>query len=298
MDIDKLKIEDKYISKYIVYLITTKRLSINTIKSYLSELNSFSCFFDYDTKNLTLIKIEDYIKYLSEFYDTSTINHNISAIKNYYKYLVDEDIIINSDILKIKNLKSKSKVRSSLTVDEIDKLLDIPLNKPSDYRNKAMLELLYASGIRVSELSNLSMENINLDENYLIIMTKGSKERFVPITTYSSNLVKEYIATYRDYFRKDKITDKVFLSSYGSAISRVSIFKIIKKRALECSIKKEISPHTIRHSYATHMLNNNTDIRILQELLGHSSISTTSIYLHTSYKELQEKYNKYHPRSN
>ena len=193
--------------------------------------------------------------------------------------------------------KQKRLLPEVLTEDEIIKLLDINLIDKYAYRNKAMLELIYSSGLRVSELLNIKIHDINLNEATLKVMGKGSKERLLPLGDYALYYVKEYLLDYRDKFTNYNKTDYLFLNSRGDKLSRQSFFKIIKEQQELKGIKKDISPHTLRHSYATHLLKHGADLRSIQELLGHSSISTTQIYTHIVDEQLKEEYDSCHPHS-
>ena len=181
-----------------------------------------------------------------------------------------------------------------LSVEEILILLDIPLNDAYDYRNKAMIELMYATGLRISELINLTLSNIDLDLNIVKTIGKGNKERIIPMGDYATEYLKEYIYNYRSFFIKKQNNDYVFLNKSGTKMSRQMFFKIIQKIALEKNIKTKFSPHTLRHSFATHMLEYGADLRTIQELLGHSNISTTQIYTHMSTEKLRENYDNFH----
>lgn len=184
----------------------------------------------------------------------------------------------------------------SLSIEDIDKLLDIPLNTKFDYRNKAMLELMYGTGLRVSEVINLELNDIDEINCTIRIMGKGSKERIVPIGEYCIYYLNMYLSK-RYLMLKDKSCEKLFLNNHGYGISRQGFFKILKQILKEKNLDSNVSPHTLRHSFATHLLNRGADLRSIQELLGHSDISTTRIYTHKSNEKIIADYNKYHPRS-
>jgi len=192
--------------------------------------------------------------------------------------------------------KLEKKLPDFLTFEEVDKLLNINPTKPIDYRNVAMLETIYASGLRVSELVDLKINNIDFDECILRIYGKGSKERIVPINDASKNALKTYINDYRDYLLRGKDSEYVFINNLGTKITRQGFFKILKKVCNENGIKKTVSPHTLRHSFATHLLNNGADLRVIQELLGHSNLTTTQIYSHLTNEKVKEDYQN-HPRN-
>ena len=226
-----------------------------------------------------------------------TINHDLIVIKNFYKYLEKEGEIKINPASNIDTPKLRKSLPHVLSVSDVDKLLDITLNDKYSYRNKAMLELMYSSGLRISELVNLKMQDIDLMENIIRVYGKGSKERIVPIGDYASKYLDIYIKEYRPKFIKKHLNDYLFLNSRGENISRQALFKIIKQLLREKNLNVAFSPHTLRHSFASHMLENGADLRSIQELLGHSDISTTQIYTHISNKKIIENYNDSHPHS-
>ncbi len=217
----------------------------------------------------------------------------ISSIKSFYTFLINEDIYkINLDIERPKFYKKLPKV---LTIDEVDKLLNIPLETPFDYRNKAMLELMYATGLRISELINLKVNDIDLLEGTVIVMGKGSKERVIPVGDYAVDYLNKYLNVRYKLLRDP--TDYLFLNNHGRPISRQGFFKILKALLREKGLNEDASPHTLRHSFATHLINRGADLRSVQEMLGHSDITTTKIYTEVSDELVRKEYNEYHPRS-
>lgn len=287
------------IEKYIDYLKYEKKLSINTIKSYSNDLFMFQEYFK--SKSLDKISSDDISKYIEHLKKSkktvTTIAHNITVINSFYTFFIGEgEININpceNTILP----KMPKKLPNYLTEDEVDKLLDIELNDAYSYRNKAMLELLYATGMRISELISLKFVNLDLDNDIVRVMGKGSKERLIPISDIAKDYLSIYIKDYRNLLLKNKTSEYIFINNLGNQISRVGFFKIIKKLCLEKGIKKNVSPHILRHSFATHLLANGADLRIIQELLGHSDISTTQIYAHLVNEKLKKDYEEFHPRS-
>ena len=283
----------KNIENYLNYLLYERKLSKNTYESYRYNIIKILEYFDKDD----LIKlVEDDIKeflYKSEE-SPKTKAHYIAALKSFYEYMQDLNIINNNPCENIKSPKTEKNLPKYLTIDEIDKLLDIDLYEPLDYRNKAMLELLYATGMRISEMLNLTLSNINIDDASVKVIGKGSKERFIPIGDITIKYLNKYINEYRNLILKDKISEYLFINYNGKKMSRQGFFKILRKLADKCGIEKEISPHILRHSFATHLLNNGADLRVIQELLGHENISTTEIYSHVSNEKVKENY-KNHP---
>ncbi len=286
------------IEKYIDYLKYEKKLSENTINSYKNDLD---CFKDFFKKDLTKINLDDMHKYLEhlnkENKKATTVAHNITVINSFYSFLINENIIATNPCTNIISPKLAKKLPNYLTEEEVDKLLNIPLKTAYDYRNKAMLELLYATGIRVSELINLKFVNLELQDDFIRVMGKGSKERIIPMSNISKKYLIEYIEIYRKTLLKSKDSEYLFINNQGNVISRVGFFKIIKKLCLENNISKNVSPHILRHSFATHLLAHGADLRVIQELLGHSDISTTQIYAHLINDKLKKDYEEFHPHS-
>ena len=289
---------EEFIKEFIEYLIIEKKLSNNTIMSYTNDLKLYN---EYIKKQFNNISKEDIIKFIAYLNNkklsSKTINHTIGTVKNFHNYISLKYNLKNVS-LNIKRLKMNKDLPKTLAIDEINILLDIDCKNCFDYRNKAMLELMYSAGLRVSELLELNVNDIDLNDNVVKVFGKGSKERIVPIGDYATIALRKYINEYRIcLIKKGIITDKLFLNNHGREMSRSGFFKLIKKMAIEKGIKKEISPHTIRHSFATHLLEGGADIRSIQELLGHENMSTTQIYTHVRNDIMRDNYDKYHPRS-
>ena len=302
INIDKLNIKNKkLLSDYIIELKTIKQRDKDTtvnsdsedIYKYLEYMESknISSALDISYNNLL-----DYLKYLDDNkYEVSSVARKIVSIKAFHKYLSENYNVVDIST-KINTPKFYRKLPNILTIEEVDNLLDIKLDTPFDYRNKAMLELMYSSGLRVSELINLELSDIDLNNNYVRCFGKGSKERIVPVGEYSSKYLSIYINEYRDSMKKGYYTEKIFLNNHGKEMTRQGFFKIIKKIAKDKDINKNITPHMLRHSFATHLLNNGADLRTIQEMLGHSSISTTQIYTNVTNDILKENYDLYKRR--
>ncbi len=284
---------------FIDYLLIDKKYSENTISSYKNNLDNFFRYFNTkEIDQITKQDLRDYIKYLGNNNLTEkSIANNISTLRSFYKFLIIEKKVNNNPILFIDLPKIAKTLPNVLSVDEVDKLLDIKVNDPYSARNKAMLELMYSSGLRISELINLKLTDISIDEALVRIFGKGSKERIIPIGDIALSALNKYIMIYRDCLIKKQNSDYLFLSSRGDKMSRQGFFKIIKRIALEQNITTELSPHTLRHSFATHMLNGGADLRSIQELLGHSDISTTQIYTHISREKIKNEYISSHPHA-
>jgi len=295
---------DEYIlskEKFINYLLIDKKYSNNTLASYDNDLSKYISFMVKNKIKLKDIKREDilnYIKYLKENnINQKTISHNISVIRSYYKFLITEKYLKNTPTEFIELPKIKKSLPNVLSIKEVDLLLDINLTDNFSYRNKAMIELLYATGLRVSELVNLTIDNIDLNECLLRTIGKGNKERIIPVGENAIYYLKEYLLYYRSSMLKDDVNNYLFLNNHGKKMTRQGFFKIIKKIAFEKGIKKDISPHTIRHSFATHLLEYGADLRSIGEMLGHSSVATTEIYTHISNEKLKKDYNDSHPHN-
>ena len=294
---DKYEV-NTFILDYIDYLKYEKNLSSETIKKYKYNLITFEKYML--NKNINLFDVTQYdiMDFLTNYFKdkgVSSKTNSITSINNFYIYLVKDKRININPCENIDRPKMKKRLPDVLTVNEVDKLLDIPLHTKEDYRDKAILEVLYATGIRISELTNLKMQDVDFSNKVVRVFGKGSKERIVPINKYALKYLGMYLDI-RGSFLKGKLTDYIFLNSKGEAISRESfgleLNKIVKKQGLN----KKVTPHMLRHSFATHMLNQGADLRSIQELLGHSDISTTTIYTHVSNEKVKNDYLKYHTR--
>ncbi len=292
---------DRYIENFIDYLKIEKGLSENSIKSYKNDLNQFMLYLA-EKKITDINKIN--IEVLTDFFislkkmniHSRSIARKIVTIKSFFRYLVIDNIIKENPAELLESPKIGEHLPEYLTIDEVDKLLSgFDMTKDLEIRDKAIIELMYSCGLRVSELSNLKLEQLNMKEGFIQIVGKGDKERLVPLGSKARSLIKEYIYNVR--MKLDKTgEDYLFLNKQGGHLSRVSIWKLIKKYTRRAGINKNIHPHTLRHSFATHLLNNGADLRIVQELLGHSDISTTQIYTHLNYAKLKSVHLQYHPR--
>lgn len=283
------------------YLKIDKRYSDLTVESYRTEIKGYLDFFkekNIKVKDIKNSDIKDYLAYIKKG-ETSerTLAHNVSVIRTFYKFLLTLKIIERNPTEFLELPKLRKKLPTVLSKEEVEKLLDIDLTDCYSYRNKAMLELLYSTGLRVSELVNLELSNIDLENCTLKTIGKGNKERIIPISDYALYYVEKYINEYRGSMLKKGVNNYVFINNHGNVMTRQGFFKIIKKLAVEKNIKTPISPHTLRHSFATHLLDYGADLRSIQEMLGHSNLSTTQIYTHVSSEHLKDNYNSSHPHS-
>lgn len=290
------------IDEFIIYLKLERHVSENTIENYHSDINKYVSFLENtgirNYNEIRKVDITDFIKKLNnDGMCPRTIARKISSIHTFHKFLLKEKIAIVNPSDQVELPKLKKSLPKYLTIEEIFQLLDFTPENAFEFRNKTILELMYASGLRVSEICQLEVTDVNLEHGFVICTGKGNKERIVPINQYSINLLKEYLRDYRGQLIKGYLDESLFLNNHGKQLSRVGLYKIIKSIAVKQELNKEISPHILRHSFASHLIENGADLRSVQEMLGHSDISTTQIYTHLNNKNLKKFYNEYHPRN-
>lgn len=286
---------DTYINDFLLYLEMDLNYSKNTIGTYENSLNQLNNYIKRDLLILNSNDIEKFIMNLN--LEPSSISNYLSAYKTFYNYYIKLGSINTNPIDVIDTPKLSKKLPIYLTVEEIDNLLNIEIIDAFSARNKSLLELLYSSGLRISELISLEFKNIDLNDCIIRVMGKGSKERIVPINDIAIHYLKIYVKDYRYKLVKKEQNNFIYLNNHGKQMTRQGVFKMLKKLASEKNIKKEVSPHTLRHSIATHMLENGADLRIIQEFLGHSDIGTTQIYTHLTNQKLKSDYMEYFPRN-
>ncbi len=291
-------------SKFKMYLKIERGLSENSIESYSSDLKSLYNFIkknnlSYNLKKCNSDIIKKFIYEQSKINNPKTQARRISGIRSFFDYLTFESYIKINPTDLIETPKIGKKLPDSLSLNEIIKIINnIDLNHPQGIRNRAIIETLYASGLRVSELTNLKLSNLFFKENLIKVFGKGNKQRLVPMGKFSKKYLKLYIKNQRPSNKIIKnYSDTVFLNRNRRQISRVMIFTIIKELAIKSNIKKNISPHTLRHSFATHLIENGADLRTIQKLLGHENIITTEIYTHLDTRHLKKIMKKFHPRN-
>ena len=294
MDIDNREIVDDFKT----YLLVDKNYSNNTVESYIRDI---VYFLEYENKKIVDISkkdIDNYILHILPSYNENSVNRVIASIKSFYKYLSIYKGFINVSE-DVSSLKRKKALPKYLSIEEVDKLLDIELETPFDYRNKTMLEVLYATGLRASELINLDLNNVDIKNMVINVYGKGSKERIVPLSKLATKYLDMYINSFRPllFVKKQKPTDALFLNNHGNRITRQGLYKMIAGIAKTKGINKEITPHTLRHSFATHMIECGADVRSVQELLGHENVVTTEIYTHLANNFIKNSYNEYFNRS-
>mgnify|MGYP001381517059 FL=1 len=291
------------ISDFKDYLKIERGLSINSIMSYEHDLIKLTKFLDVNKKikplKLDSEIIKEFIKHLSKDVSPSSQSRIISGIRSFYEYLLFEKLIKSNPLAEIEQPKTQRKLPDTLSIDEINLMvLKIKKNKNEYYRNIAIIETMYGCGLRVSELIHLKLSDLHLDEDFLKVTGKGNKQRLVPISQINKKCIINYLKKSRS---KNKInpthTDTLFLNRRGKGLTRAMIFTIVKNLTKLAGIKKNISPHTFRHSFATHLLENGADLKTIQQMLGHESITTTEIYTHLDNKALVNVMRRFHPRS-
>lgn len=296
----------QHLQLFLNYLIAERALSQNTIQAYNSDILDFiKCLDEKNCNSFAKISREDIIDYLLECKEsenrssTATIARRLISIKLLFRFLANERLI-NSDITQVMDSPKLWKLLPDhLSIEETDKLLKVfPLSVkfPLFFRNRAILELLYASGLRVSELTNLSIGSIDFENELIRIVGKGNKTRIVPVGHTALRIISRYILQVRPLLIKDAVETLLFVSNHGKKLDRERIWMIIKDAANMANIQKNVHPHTLRHSFASHLLSNGADLRIIQEMLGHSDISTTEIYTHVEKNRLANIHKQFHPR--
>tara|TARA_Y100000739_G_C20602510_1_gene463701 strand:+ start:1777 stop:2679 length:903 start_codon:yes stop_codon:yes gene_type:complete len=287
------------------YLRIERGLSNNSIESYENDLKKLKIFLNNakTKKNpleVTPDLIKEFIYHISKKIKSSSQSRTISGIRSFYDYLMFEKLIDSNPLINIESPKQQRNLPSTLSENEINILIkNIDMKKKESERNIAIIETLYGCGLRVSELINLKMSDLFFDEDFIKVTGKGNKQRLVPISLINISYINKYIENSRKKLKINPLhSDILFLNRRGNSISRAMIFTIIKNLSKESGFNKKISPHTFRHSFATHLLENGADLKTIQQLLGHESITTTEIYMHLDNKALFNVMNKYHPRSN
>ncbi len=300
---EKKEIEFYEISDFKYYLQSEKRLSLNTINSYETDLCGYALFLRkyQDVNNVDEITEDHIKKYILSLkrkeLSSKSIARKIIVIKEFHKFMKKEDILKDNVAIFIDLPKTEKKLPDVLSEAEINKMIDsIKIDSEIGIRNKAMLELMYGCGLRISELLDLRTSNIHLNAKYLVIIGKGNKERMIPLGDEAIIALRNYIENARGKISQ-KPGDILFYNYQGKKMSRQGFYKYIVKLAKDSNIEKEISPHTIRHSFATHLLNGGSDLRVVQEMLGHEDISTTQIYTHINKSHLKEMYHNTHPKA-
>ncbi|ASS91807.1 MAG: site-specific tyrosine recombinase XerD [Bacillaceae bacterium] len=294
-----------HIQDFIHYLTVERGLANNTIVSYERDLKSYKQFLNeklniQEVQNIQRYHILQYLHFLKDQGKSSkTIARHIASIRAFHQFLLREKAADEDPSVHIETPQIERKLPKVLSLEEVERLLETPeLTSPIGYRDKAMLELLYATGIRVSEMVHLNLSDVHLIMGFIRCYGKGKKERLVPIGEKATKALEEYLEKGRPKLVRQKHkTDALFLNHHGKRISRQGFWKNLKSIAVKAGIQKELTPHTLRHSFATHLLENGADLRAVQEMLGHADISTTQIYTHVTKTRLKDVYKMYHPRA-
>ena len=291
-----------YLDIFLDYLKIEKGLSSNTVNAYRADLEKYFIFLKKKgKKSLEEVTKEDIIDFLFSLREThaiSSIARFFSSIRSFYRFLFREKILKTDPTQLIEYPKLEKKIPEVLNFWEVEKLLKTPsLRTPQGIRDRAILEVMYATGLRVSELAKLKLKDVNIEIGFLRCQGKGSKERIIPLGRIAKKFLEKYLFNARPKLLKGKESEFLFLAQGGHPLSRQSIWKMIKKMVKRAKIKKEVSPHTLRHSFATHLLERGADLRSVQEMLGHASITTTQIYTHINRLRLKEIHRQFHPRA-
>ncbi len=292
---------EKEIKAFIAYLHNVKNTSANTEMSYKRDLEKVQHFMAdrgvHETAAISEPDLEDYVKYLEDNkFAAATVSRNIASLKAFYHYMVQEGIVGEDLSEPLKAPKIEKKIPEIMSPDEVVRLLEQPSgDSPKEVRDKAMLELLYATGIRVTELITLKISDVNMQMNFILCRDRN-KERIIPFGMEAKNALTRYLDGTRDEMLENKSSDVLFANCSGQPMSRQGFWKLIKFYAKKADIKADITPHTLRHSFAAHLVENGADLRSVQEMLGHSDISTTQIYANLNHSHIREVYAKAHPR--
>lgn len=296
----------QYLEDFKSYLLVEKNFSKHTVKAYYSDVLGFLIWLDNETcLSANFSKVRDYIHFIQRFdYKKTTVVRKIASVRTFYKFLYRERLIDSNPTINLTSPKRPKSLPKFLTVDEVEKILNnVKMDTPAGYRNRTILELLWATGMRVSELSGLNFENLNLENNEITVFGKGAKERIVLISDRAKKYLERYIKNVRPLVAKgyklptQTESSPIFINNTGFRLQNKSIRNAINEIVNNIELPKHVTPHMFRHSFATRLIENGADLRVVQELLGHASISNTQIYTHVSTQHLKEVYNQTHPRA-
>ena len=286
---------------YITYLRDVRRMSPNTVESYARDLAALAGFAEKRgaaVESLDRKALEAFVRGLmASGFSPRSVARNVACVRGFYRFLAQERRLDNSPAEDLRAPRAWAALPKFLDLEEVDRLLAQPdPSSPRGLRDKALIEVLYATGMRVSELLTLRPDDLNLDEGYLTCVGKGDKERIVPIGQEASDWLKRYMREGRPALIKSKAGGRVFVNARGGALSRVGFWKVLKEYGIRAGITRELSPHVLRHSFATHLLERGADLRAIQIMLGHADLSTTQIYTHVLEARLRAVYDRFHPR--
>ncbi|MFH1411025.1 MAG: site-specific tyrosine recombinase XerD [Candidatus Omnitrophota bacterium] len=296
-----MKMEES-IEQFVFFLEAERAVSRNTVQAYTRDLKKLSQYLKDINTDIVKLRREDLVAFLMQLKDkdlsATTIARNLAAIKTFCKFLVAERIVEENVAALVETPRTWKRIPDVLSKEEVELLIEAPEGKrPADLRDKAVLEIMYASGLRVSEVSGLKRGSVNLESDFVKCSGKGGKERIVPMGREAKKALVKYLEHGREKLLKGRQDEHLFLSKFGRQLSRQSLWKIIKKYAKAAGILKHITPHTLRHSFATHLLEGGADLMGVQEMLGHADISTTQIYTHVNKDRLRKTHEKFHPRA-
>lgn len=291
---------ENYRKEYIVFLELEKGLSVNTVSNYLRDLDKLINYTKDNVLDIATIELKELEKFCvlqsEKGLRPKSMARLISSVKSYYNYLMIEGIVEESPSDLLQSPKLDKRLPDTISVEEINSMVaTIDLSKSHGFRNKVMLELLYGAGLRVSELTALRINNVNLEEDYLIVIGKGNKERLIPLASQTKEILSSYLLERKKSDSKPGYEDLLFLNKSGRSISRVMVFLIVKEAAEKAEIHKNISPHTFRHSFASHLVEGGANLRAVQEMLGHESLLSTEIYTHVNDDYLRSTLIEFHP---
>lgn len=294
--------KDNVIKRYKNYLLLEKSLSPNSIEAYMTDVDKLSNFLESDGLKVQDLKLDDLQQFVAQLYDLGinarSVARIISGIKSFYGFLVLDGYMVSDPTELLETPKIGLKLPTVLSLQEIDDLMKIiDLSTREGQRNRAILEVLYSCGLRISELTKLKFSDLFFEEGFIKVEGKGSKQRLVPISHTAINEIQKYLYYRKEIDVKKGYEDALFLSNRGTSISRIMVFHFIKQYAEQAGIKKTISPHTFRHSFATHLLEGGANIRAIQLMLGHEKITTTEIYTHMDREYLRQEIIEHHPRN-
>lgn len=295
----------QYLEDFKSYLIVEKNFSKHTARAYYSDILSYLVWLDTSCLEVNFSKVREYLHFIQKFdYKKTTVARKIASIRTFYKYLYRERLVESNPAMNLNSPKRPKSLPKFLTTDEIEKILNgIKIDTPAGFRNRAILELLWATGMRVSELSGLNFGNLNLENNEITVFGKGAKERIVLVSDRAKNYLQRYLDSARSLVAKgfplEQITETtpVFINNTGYRLQNKTIRNVINDVVNSIKLPKKVTPHMFRHSFATKLIENGADLRVVQELLGHASISNTQIYTHVSTQHLKDVYNETHPRA-
>lgn len=288
------------ISEFQDYLLVERGLSQNSIHSYSYDLKKFQLYIEHENKDFLHVNAEDIRDFLKDQkkknISSRSLARALAALRQFYKYLKEDNKLAENPVETIETPEIERSLPDYLTIEEIEELFATFKKDPYEIRDKAIFELMYSSGLRISEACSLKMDDVDLENMFLTVRGKGGRERLVPFGEQSLQVMTDYLENARDTILKDRFSDYLFISKKGDFLNRKSVWRLLRKYMDRTNIKKEVTPHTFRHSFATHLIENNADLRSVQELLGHIDISTTQVYTHLASKTLKEVHKKYHPR--